>query len=87
MQRTYKTKNMMLTYLDISAQTLMKEMGSQKNPIYNAAITMTLKNHPPSWIIEAQSFLGKIRRRMRQWNRTNANVILRTAETPKQAVA
>jgi len=63
----------------------MNEIGSQKKPMYKAATTMTLKNHPPSWTMDAHSFLPIMRSNKIAWKTTRAKVILKTAETPKHA--
>lgn len=87
MNKTWIIKNIILKYLEISVQTLMNEIGSQKNPIYSAATIITLKNQPPSWITEATSPLGQISNIINAWKMKRAKVILKTAETPKHAVA
>ena len=48
---------------------------------------MYLSVQPPSWITEAQSFLGKMSNKMKTWKMSRVKVILRTAEVPKHAVA
>ncbi len=76
-----------LTYLDISAQTLKNPIGIQKQTVNKIKTVINLKAHPPSWMTAAQLFLGKIRRIMSRWKQKSVKVILKTADVPKQAVA
>jgi len=72
-------------YLDISAQTWKKLIGIQKNPMNIPNTSINLKIQPPSWMTEAQVFLGRIANSMIRWKINRAKVILSTAEIPKHA--
>ena len=79
-------KNTILTYLEISPHTKKNSIGIQKQAIKIPITKTNLIDHPASWTIAAQLFLGRIDNRIMMWKIKRAKVILNTDDVPKQAV-